>query len=153
MPLTSEDMAEYMKARRLARRISLIELLGGKCAECGSTESLEVNHVDRENKSFQLSGANLDRSWDTILEEAGKCNLLCSEHHKEFTRKQYTTGSIEPWNKSRIQDTRELFGIPHGSAKRYNEAGCRCDHCRLAKRLYRTGLAKFSEIVSPPATP
>lgn len=123
-------MAEYMRNRRKSRREQLIVLKGGKCLVCGSTENLEFNHRDRESKLLTLSGKGLDGPWDKILSELDKCDLLCFEHHLEYTRGQYRGGEIRPWN----DGTSKPF--LHGTARTYH-AGCRCDDCKLAKKLYR----------------
>ena len=52
---------------------------------CGSADSLEIDHIDYESKSFSVSrlwGVNESDFWAEI----GKCQLLCSEHHVEKTK-------------------------------------------------------------------
>lgn len=142
-------MKVYMRERRASRRLEILRILGNSCAVCGSTEYLEINHLNTDEKEFTLSGCALDKSWDRILAEVSKCNLLCLKHHKVFTRSQWESGQLSSWNKNKVQKTREEFYHPHGSCKRYNQ-GCRCGHCRYAKVLYRSGVAKFSEIVDMP---
>jgi 5-methylcytosine-specific restriction endonuclease McrA len=49
MPQTrAAYMRTYIKARRKVRRARLIELLGGQCVRCGSTDELEFDHIDPE---------------------------------------------------------------------------------------------------------
>lgn len=139
--MAKTNMAEYMKARRLKRRLQLIELLGGKCTDCDTTENLEFNHIDRDSKLFELSGKSLDTKWEVILEEANKCELVCKEHHLERTREQYESGQIKIWN-----DKKHLPYI-HGTMRCYQEQGCRCDFCKNAKRVYRSGNSKYSEVI------
>ena len=79
------DMRIYMKNRRATRRLQILEILGNKCAVCGTEENLEIDHVNSKIKSFTLSGKTLDRSWDTILNEVNKCQLLCNFHHRKKT--------------------------------------------------------------------
>ena len=40
-------MRTYIMARRKVRRARLIELLGGRCVRCGSTDELEFDHICR----------------------------------------------------------------------------------------------------------
>lgn len=132
-------MAVYMKNRRDSRRTKLIELAGGGCGECGSMEDLEFNHVDPSTKSFVLSGCYLDKAWNRILEEFAKCELLCRAHHLEKTRDQYATGEL----------VRSITAAQfvHGTARMYSEQFCKCEDCRLAKRLYREKKITYNEVI------
>lgn len=77
------------KERRRLRKKKLVELFGGKCVQCGyhkNNTALEFHHT--KNKLFGLSAPNITRySWETILKEAEKCILLCSNCHKELHSK------------------------------------------------------------------
>jgi len=78
------------RSRRAARiRERLRAELGGKCTECGSAEDLHFDHIDPTTKSFSISARVRDTSIARLLEEVRKCQLLCSEHHKEKTRVEY----------------------------------------------------------------
>lgn len=50
----NEYMRQYMKRYRDQRRADAIELLGGRCVDCGSTEDLEFDHIDRSEKRFTI---------------------------------------------------------------------------------------------------
>lgn len=78
-------MNEYMKARYHRRRNDAIEHLGGKCASCGSIDSLEFDHIDPERKSFSLGKAFSGWKWERVLAELDKCQLLCHTCHKAKT--------------------------------------------------------------------
>jgi hypothetical protein len=69
----------------LVREI-LIEKLGGKCVECGCTESLEFDHIDPSTKSFNIA-AGYTKPKEVLLEEVAKCQLLCNKCHIEKTKK------------------------------------------------------------------
>lgn len=135
------NMALYMKERRKTRRNKLIEMFGGCCSECGTTENLEFNHIDRTTRSFVLSGCYLDRPWNKILDEAKKCELLCKAHHVERTREQYATGQIIQHN------SKKHLPYEHGTMRMYQEMHCRCDDCKYAKKLYRSKKTTYSEII------
>ncbi len=107
-------MREYMKERRLKRRGQIIELLGGACAQCGDIEDLQIDHKDPTTKKFKLSGKGLDGSWDCILSEVKKCQLLCKKDHGEKSR--FETEAM----------------APHGTVTRYLKYTCRCDACKSA---------------------
>lgn len=134
-------MREYMRKRRKDRRTKVIDTLGGRCSKCSTTEDLEINHIDRSSKKLTLSGCGLDGKWDVILEELKNCELLCREHHLEYTAQQYALAEIIPWNK-------DLHGeFEHGSPRMYNEMNCRCASCKHAKRLYRNHFIGYSDVI------
>tara|TARA_R110000772_G_scaffold43995_5_gene101260 strand:- start:2529 stop:2945 length:417 start_codon:yes stop_codon:yes gene_type:complete len=73
--------------RSLERKIKLIEMKGGGCNQCGynkNLSSLEFHHINPDEKESKLDSRILsNRSWKYILEEAKKCELLCSNCHRE----------------------------------------------------------------------
>ena len=75
----------YRKGWR--RKIELIKIKGGKCERCGYSRCLRAmtfHHVDPSTKCFGLSmNVIWSKSWDKILEEANKCQLLCCRCHAE----------------------------------------------------------------------
>lgn len=144
--MASKDMAKYMRGRRAARRKELIKLKGERCARCGSAYELEFNHLDRSDKSFTLSGKGLDKSWDKILAELDKCELLCREHHLEYTRQQHKTGEIVPWN------SKKDIPYEHGTTRTYMEIKCRCVDCVYARKLNRKKELSYSDVVVAPLT-
>jgi 5-methylcytosine-specific restriction endonuclease McrA len=112
MPRTrAAYMRTYIKARRRVRRARLIELLGGQCVRCGSTDELEFDHIDPETKVFAV-GSDMSRAWDKLVEEGLKCQLLCRECHVA----------------KGIEDRPE----PAHSYYRYWYYGCRCATCKAA---------------------
>ena len=74
--------------RRHTRKAKLVELLGGACMRCGykrSLSALEFHHRDEGTKEFNISGTRLAAvAWERLLAEVGKCDLLCSNCHKEL---------------------------------------------------------------------
>ncbi len=69
------------------RKKILIDLKGGKCIYCGYKKcinALEFHHVDKSKKRFNLSGGNISsRKWKDVLDESKKCDLVCSNCHRE----------------------------------------------------------------------
>jgi hypothetical protein len=66
--------------------VKLVELFGGKCALCGynkCVQSLQFHHLDPKNKKFAISAFGHCRTWKSVVEEANKCLLLCSNCHFE----------------------------------------------------------------------
>jgi 5-methylcytosine-specific restriction endonuclease McrA len=82
--------AQQRKARRTARRLKFIELLGGKCQNCGTTKNLQFDHLEPKDKTLTIS-KRIDLSDVNLLEEVEKCQLLCRpcHHQKTLKLKQY----------------------------------------------------------------
>lgn len=116
----NEYMREYMKKRYYRRRAAAIEQLGGRCVDCGSTENLQFDHVDRLTKSFDLAKAFAGWSDERIQAELVKCVLRCKPHHDEKSR--------------RVSD---LPQVDHGGGKT-GKKNCYCDKCAPLKRAYNT---------------
>jgi len=67
-----------------AIKIRLVDMLGGKCIMCGMKDIrvLDFDHVDPSTKSFNLCTAAMRKSFDTLVVEAQKCQILCSNCHR-----------------------------------------------------------------------
>ena len=111
---------EYHKRRYHERRETAVEQLGGKCEACGTIEQLEIDHVDRSTKSFDL-GSMWSVSQSRFDAELAKCQLLCKICHKKKTDKELTTRT-------------------HGTHAMYRRGNCRCDVCIAANRAYARAL-------------
>lgn len=99
------------------KRAEMIQLLGGKCKHCETTENLEFDHVDPTQKKFTITkfyGLTLAK----LMPELKKCQLLCKDCH--------------------LVKTREVDGFKaeHGSPGMYRHARCRCEPCKAAQRNY-----------------
>lgn len=74
--------------RGLERKATLIAAAGGKCKDCGyckTNRALSFHHREPAGKKFCLSINEIwSRSWDVVLEEAAKCDLLCMNCHMEL---------------------------------------------------------------------
>ena len=81
----NEYMRAYMANRYIKRRKQIIEKLGGVCVECGTTENLEIDHIERSMKSFGIGKAIAGWSWKRLNQELDKCQLLCKTHHQDKT--------------------------------------------------------------------
>lgn len=96
----ARTIAKYhrlVKPGRLERKLKLVVLLGGACRECGyavSAAALDFHHRDPGQKEHTISRILYhDRDFGKALEEAKKCDLLCSNCHREAT---YPGWSITP---------------------------------------------------------
>lgn len=71
------------RLRRLRLKIKCVEYLGGKCIECGFNmhlAALQFHHRNPINKDFVISRIKT-KSWELIVKELDKCDLLCSNCH------------------------------------------------------------------------
>lgn len=77
----------YQKLRGLKRKLHLIDLRGSCCENCGynkNLSALDFHHKDPNEKESQLDMRNLSNStMEWILEEFEKCEVLCSNCHRE----------------------------------------------------------------------
>lgn len=78
--------------KRQSRKLDLVLLKGSKCQRCGydkCLEALEFHHRNPKDKKFALSREYLWKtSWDKILEEVDKCDLMCANCHRETHSKK-----------------------------------------------------------------
>lgn len=111
---------EYAKKRYHTKRVKWIETLGGCCVRCGSVKNLEFDHIDASTKKFGI-GANWSQSEDKIIAELKKCQLLCTECHKQKTK--------EAWDYNCNQ-------VDHGTYWMYRKYKCRCELCVVANSVY-----------------
>lgn len=76
-----------LKVRERLRRLKerAVSYKGGQCLICGYSKSisaLEFHHRDPQQKDFQVSGKSA--SWECLNVELDKCDLLCSNCHREL---------------------------------------------------------------------
>lgn len=106
----------YMTAYVKARRDKWIQE-NGPCQECGSTENLQVDHIDRTTKTIH-TGHIWTRKKIYRDKELAKCQVLCIDCHDKKTGRENTT-----WQ--------------HGTISGYMRYKCKCIECRRAYRVYR----------------
>ena len=70
--------------RRKNRLQEAKDYLGNICWCCGATENLQFDHIDPKTKCFNI---NAQDSWEKLIPELDKCQLLCPPCHlkKTFT--------------------------------------------------------------------
>jgi hypothetical protein len=79
--------------RGLDRKRALIEMAGSKCLNCeykynGCERALSFHHRNPAEKSFGLTMNNLwGQTWEKILKEFVKCDMLCLVCHAELEDK------------------------------------------------------------------
>ena len=73
------------------RKQQAVEYLGGKCQRCGYSiyiGALEFHHRDPNEKDFAISSSR-SSSMEKMKPELDKCELLCSNCHKEVHNDLY----------------------------------------------------------------
>lgn len=70
--------------RKFAKKINIINSLGGCCSECGESRAylLTFHHIDPSNKKFTIGTSDIRLS--SIKNEADKCVVLCRNCHREL---------------------------------------------------------------------
>lgn len=86
------------------------------CEKCGSDKKLELDHINPEEK---VSHRIWSWSKDRRDKEIEKCQVLCTECHKEKTNE---------WKSSFVK---------HGTITMYYKRGCRCSLCVKANSEYK----------------
>ena len=85
-----QDLYRNQIQRWIAIKIKAIEYKGGRCLRCKNIfpyPAFEFHHRDPETKDVSWTKLRL-RSWDKIILELDKCDLLCAnchriEHHEQ----------------------------------------------------------------------
>jgi|SRR6185437_9146846 len=135
MGLSVEQKNSNMLARYHERKRQALTLLGGACVQCGTTEDLEFDHIDPATKTFTIT-ERIFRTWDQLLPELAKCQLLCETCHAAKTNEHYKLQAARrPPRAKQLALPVRVPSVAHGSAAMYNHYKCRCPACREAHRL------------------
>lgn len=79
---------EYKKRYHRVRRLKLLDIFGNKCEDCqvaynGSNAAIfHFHHLDPATKLFDIGNKITVRSWESILQEAEKCVMICANCHE-----------------------------------------------------------------------
>jgi len=79
----SQTTYRSQKKRRKELKNELIAERGGRCVDCGYSESataLEFHHREPASKDFAISGSSASRQ--RVWSEAAKCDLVCANCHR-----------------------------------------------------------------------
>lgn len=118
-----DDHKKYLLPRYHQRMAAMRQHLGGSCVMCGSTERLEIDHIDPLTKSFDLS-KKWGTKWEILLEELTKCQLLCFDCHrlqKSAEESKIRNKGVKPWNAGTSL---------HGTHRMRYVHKCKCDECQ-----------------------
>lgn len=118
-----EYLRNYQREWMKKRRQEWIDA-NGPCVKCGSSVDLEVDHIDRSQKTMNAS-AVWSRREEIRLAELEKCQVLCAKCHQEKTTEEFKT-------------------VKHGTYAMRNRWKCKCDECMEYVRRSRAELRKKS---------
>lgn len=90
VPLTGEAKRAYQREWLRRRREEWIAQ-NGPCARCGSTEQLDVDHIDAKTKVIKPSSI-WGLSAPKRLAELSKCQVLCRACHIEKSKSEHAIG-------------------------------------------------------------
>lgn len=117
MNRTKEEYNEYMKlyvANRFVKlKLRAIEYKGGKCQKCKYNEcyaAMDFHHRDPNEKDVSWSKLR-KRSWEKIVKELDKCDLLCNRCHSETHHGIEIEQRVREWMKFERTSTLEKEGI------------------------------------------
>jgi 5-methylcytosine-specific restriction endonuclease McrA len=85
----NEESRELNTRLRYEKKNFIIENLGSKCYKCGTTDCLEIDHINPGLKKNQR--CLYVCSWDRIKSEIDNLQLLCSSCHQERSQLQKDT--------------------------------------------------------------
>jgi 5-methylcytosine-specific restriction endonuclease McrA len=87
-------ISNHLKEIRVNTKSSAVEYKGGKCQLCGYNKShaaLEFHHRDPKEKDFGIAKQWYRKLDDILKRELDKCDLLCSNCHREVHEQLNTT--------------------------------------------------------------
>lgn len=79
--------AQSSKNARFRRKQKIIELKNKPCTDCGVRYPhyvMQFDHID-DNKIDSVSKLMIKSSWQTVLDEIAKCELVCANCHASRT--------------------------------------------------------------------
>lgn len=84
---------EHLKRRKERRRAAREQAKSAPCADCGVSYPpyvMTFDHLDAGDKNFDVShGVNRsNKSMAVVLIEIAKCDVICSNCHKERTHQR-----------------------------------------------------------------
>lgn len=81
----ARDSYDAVKRWRRRRKERLVAGFGGKCGHCDLIDDpivYDFHHLDPDEKDMTISQKVI--KWETVVEEAKKCVMLCSHCHRKY---------------------------------------------------------------------
>ena len=129
--------AERQRRRKHDKKKAVVDALGGRCIKCGYNkclDALEFHHRGGVTKEAAVSRL-LRKSFELVMVEARKCDLLCANCHRELHAELRPPMPDSTWRKRSKE-------VKHGTvagAKKCGPPACQqCKDARnKAQREYR----------------
>lgn len=117
---TKRSNLALSKRRRIRRAKWIAD--HGPCAQCGSSDRLEVDHIDWRTKGINHSAGSTLWGWSQAKRdiELIKCQVLCHECHRTKSKVDLSERRLKP--------------IHHGTEWAYDGRKCRCVTCVTFKK-------------------
>jgi len=82
------------KREKVRQRIEWViaYLLDHPCVDCGEADVVVLEFDHLRDKSFNISRGIRDMSWETVLDEIEKCDVVCGNCHRRRTAKRRNFG-------------------------------------------------------------
>lgn len=125
MGYSAEKNKQYLNDRYADQRNAMYSYLGGVCVVCGSTQQLEIDHIDWRKKSFPVGRLWPVKKLAEVYNELDKCQLLCRPHHLEKSSRDQREIAAE---------TRAPF--KHGTMYSFMKMKCFCEECNNARDMF-----------------
>lgn len=142
---------EYQIMRSLKRKLHLITLRGGKCEKCDydkNLAALDFHHRDPRTKKFQLDQRTLSNtSMKLIMEEFEKCDVLCSNCHREHHSPDCEIKLIKE-KISKFEDKKNSW-VEIKEEKKYYCEDCDCEISKWGKKCKKCYSISRRKIVRP----
>jgi hypothetical protein len=77
----------WQAKRRREQMQKAVAYKGGKCISCDyhkSIRAMDFHHRDPATKEFEISAYVGKISWEDLVQELDKCDLLCANCHREI---------------------------------------------------------------------
>jgi len=111
---------EYRYISQWVKKIKAINLLGGKCKNCGESRIwiLNFHHKNPNKKEFDINKLRNSR-WSLIEKEVKKCILLCRNCHAEIHKKN---NNKYPSQKKNLLEIKNIFKCEKCNYEQYEGA-------------------------------
>lgn len=120
-----KDLKEYSAAYYKRFTKWCFSIIGDSCKKCGSSEKLEIDHIDPSTKIFVVTDKMSPKYRQLVIEELKKCQPLCENCHAKKTSSEHSVLFQKDRSKC------------HGTLSQYMRYKCRCVDCRMTYSAWK----------------